>query len=219
MSSLSLERHSRRRVWWERDSISGPRSLFRSGISHPARDAGLSRTELILDMPFTTSNRAAELTFAGTQGVIASGPQKVDLSKARFAVGRFTRTTGGHQVAVLHQLPNARVRVDIFDATPTGLIVQPNVYETAEGEYDLGRASIVAADVTGDFKDDLLSIYGEPDGSGKVHVFDASATFKPSNSWAGWAALPAASMCGGATALLVGDWNATAEEMREGCPD
>lgn len=148
-----------------------------------------------------------KLTFGGTQGVLASGPEKVDLAKVRFAVGRFTRTTGGHQVAALYQLPNSRVRLNIFDATPTGLVLQANVYETAEGEYDLSRASIVAADVTGDFKDDLLSMYGEPDGSAKVHVFDAAATFRPSNGWTGWAALPPASACAGATALLVGDWN------------
>src|SRR5687768_16675361 len=197
--------------WWSGDEYlwSRARYVMAGKFAPGERDAVLvayQNEDFDMRIHYFESS-GTKLTFAGTQGVIASGRQKVDLSKARFAVGRFTRTTGGHQVAVLHQLPNARVRVDIFDATPTGLVVQPNVYETAEGEYDLGRASIVAADVTGDFKDDLLSMYGEPDGSGKVHVFDAAATFKPSNSWNGWAALPAASMCGGATALLVGDWN------------
>ncbi len=147
------------------------------------------------------------LTFSGTQGVYASGTGQVDLSRMRFAVGRFTRTGGGQQLAALYQYPNSRVRLNVFDPTPTGLVLQQNVYETAEGEYDLGRASIVAADVTGDGKDDLLSLYGDPDGSAKLHVFDAAATFRPSNSWAGWAALPSASACAGATALLVGDWN------------
>ena len=109
---------------------------------------------------------------------------------------------------MLHQLPNSRgCAWTSSTRRRRDSCVQPKVYETAEGEYDLGRASIVAADVTGDFKDDILSIYGDADGSAKVHVFDAAATFKPSNSWTGWAALPPASACAGATALLVGDWN------------
>jgi hypothetical protein len=86
-------------------------------------------------------------------------------------------------------------------------VLQEKVYETADGEYDLRNASVVAADVTGDGKDDVLSLYGDPAGSAKLHVFDAAASFQPSNSWTGWAALPAASACAGATALLVGDWN------------
>jgi len=146
--------------------------------------------------------------FGGAKGVYDSGAEPVDLAKMRFAVGHFTRTGGVPQLAGLYQYPNARVRLSVFDATPSGFVLQPNVYETGEGEYDLGRASVVAADVTGDGKDDLLSLYGDPDGSAHVHVFDAAAGFKPSNSWAGWASLPAASVCGGATALLVGDWNA-----------
>src|SRR5882762_1618981 len=149
----------------------------------------------------------AAFKFGGTQGVYDSGPGQVDLAKVRFAVGHFTRSGGAPQLAALYQYPNQRVRLNVFDPSATGLVLQQNVYETAEGEYDLGRASIVAADVTGDGKDDLLSLYGDPDGSAHVHVFDAAATFKPSNSWAGWATLPAASVCGGGSALLVGDWN------------
>jgi len=146
-------------------------------------------------------------TFGGSQGVYDSGPGQVDLSRVRFAVGRFTRSGGAQQVAALYQYPNAHVRLNVFDPSPNGLMLQSNVYETAEGEYDLARASVVAADVTGDGKDDLVSLYGDADGSAHVHVFDAASSFRPSNSWSGWATLPAASACAGATALLVGDWN------------
>src|SRR6266508_1647321 len=146
-------------------------------------------------------------TFGGSQGVYDSGPGQVDLSRVRFVVGRFTRSGGAQQLAALYQYPNARVRLNVFDPSPSGLVLQTGVYKTAEGEYDLARASVVAADVTGDGKDDLLSLYGDPDGSAHVHVFDSAAGFRPSNSWTGWATLPAASTCGGATALLVGDWN------------
>jgi hypothetical protein len=149
----------------------------------------------------------SSFTFGGTQGVYDSGPGQVDLSKVRFAVGRFTRSGGAQQLGALYQYPNARVRLNVFDPSSNGLVLQSNVYETAEGEYDLGRASIVAADVTGDGKDDLLSLYGDPDGGAHVQVFDSGNAFRPSNSWAGWATLPAASACAGATALIVGDWN------------
>jgi hypothetical protein len=146
-------------------------------------------------------------TFGGTQGVYSSGPGQVDLSRVRFAVGHFTRTGGAHQLAALYQYPNSRVRINVFDPSPSGLVLQANVYETAEGEYDLGRASIAAADVTGDGKDAILSLYGASDGSARLHVFDPANSFRPSNGWAGWASLPAASACAGGTALLVGDWS------------
>jgi hypothetical protein len=145
--------------------------------------------------------------FAGTQGSYDSGPEQIDLSRTRFAVGHFTRSSGAPQIAALYQYPKARVRLNVFDPSATGFALQSNVFETAEGEYDLGRASIAAADVTGDGKDDLLSLYGDPDGSAHVHVFDSGNAFKPSNSWTGWATLPAASACGSGSALVVGDWN------------
>jgi hypothetical protein len=81
------------------------------------------------------------------------------------------------------------------------------VYETNEGEYDLSRASIAAADLTGDGKDDLVAVYGDADGSAKVQVFDSSSSFRPANGFAGWATLPAGSSCAGATAVVLGDWN------------
>ncbi|HKY51674.1 MAG TPA: DUF3048 domain-containing protein [Candidatus Limnocylindria bacterium] len=149
----------------------------------------------------------AKFTFHGSQGSYRSGPGQFDVSRMRFAVGRFTRNTGLQQIAALYQGDKERVRISLFDPSADGFALQSNVYETNEGEYDLGRASIVAADATGDYKDDLISIYGEPDGSARVHVFDAGATFRPANSWSGWASLPAVSTCAGATAALVGDWN------------
>ncbi len=59
-------------------------------------------------------------TFGGTQGVYDSAPEQVDLSRVRFAVGRFTRTGGAQQLAALYQYPNARVRVNLFDPSPNG---------------------------------------------------------------------------------------------------
>src|ERR1700687_350504 len=157
-------------------------------------------------LPYFDSTGSA-FKFGGTQGAYDSGAEQFDLSRARFTVGNFTRSSGAPQIAALYQYPNARVRLNVFDPSATGFALLPNVYETAEGEYDLGRASIAAADVTGDGKDDLLSLYSDPDGTAHVHVFDSGNSFKPSNSWTGWATLPAASSCGRGSALLVGDWN------------
>jgi hypothetical protein len=147
------------------------------------------------------------LTSGGYQGIYDSGPKQFDASRARFVVGRFTRTAGADQLAAFYQLPNAKARLLLFDPTPSGLVLMSNVYETNEGEYDLGRASIGAADVSGDAKDDLVVVYGDADGSAKVQVFDSGNSFRPANGFAGWAALPAGSICAGATAVLLGDWN------------
>jgi hypothetical protein len=146
-------------------------------------------------------------TFGGTQGAYDSGPAQFDLSLARFAVGHFTRSGGAQQIAAFYQSPNAKARLLLFDPNPNGLALMNNVYESNEGEYDLGRASIGAADVTGDGKDDLVAVYGDADGSAKVQVFDSGNSFRPANGFGGWASLPAGSTCAGATAVLLGDWN------------
>jgi hypothetical protein len=146
-------------------------------------------------------------TFGGAQGAYDSGPAKFDLSLARFAAGHFTRSGGAEQIAALYQAPNAKARLLVFDPNPNGLALMDNVYETNEGEYDLSRASISAADVTGDGKDDLVAVYGDADGSAKVQVFDSGSSFRPANGFGGWASLPAGSACAGATAVLLGDWN------------
>src|SRR6266566_7356517 len=197
--------------WWIGDDYlwSRARYIVAGKFSANERDAVLvayQNESFDMRIHYFDSTGTA-FTFGGTQGVYDSAPEQVDLSRVRFAVGRFTRTSGAQQLAALYQYPNARVRVNLFDPSPTGLVLQPKVYETAEGEYDLGRASVVAADVTGDGKDDLISLYGEADGSAHVHVFDAANSFQPSNSWNGWAMLPAGSACAGGTALVVGDWN------------
>jgi hypothetical protein len=197
--------------WWVGDDYLWSRARyvmagkFAPG-DHDAVLVAYQHEDFDMHIHYFESN-GSKFSFGGAQGVYASGPGKVDVSVVRFAVGRFTRTSGTQQLAAFYQLPNARVRLNIFDTSPSGLVLQEKVYETADGEYDLRNTSVVAADVTGDGKDDVLSLYGAPDGSAKLHVFDAAATFQPSNSWTGWAALPAASACAGATALLVGDWN------------
>jgi hypothetical protein len=145
--------------------------------------------------------------YGGSQGIFDSGPGQFDTARARFAVGHFTRTGGSQQVAALYPYPNLRMRVHLFDPTANGLVLRANVYETAEGEYDLARATVSAADVTGDGKDDLVAVHAGADRSAHVEVFDAAAEFRPMNGWSGWASLASTSVCVGATGLVVGDWD------------
>jgi hypothetical protein len=197
--------------WWDSENYSWnrARSVVAGNFSGNGREAVLVAYQydnLQMRIHFFESTGSA-FTFGGTQGAYDSGPLKFDLSLARFAVGRFTRTGGADQLAALYQSPNAKTKMLLFDPTPSGFVLTNPVFETNEGEYDLSRASIGAADVTGDAKDDLVAIYGDADGSAKVQVFDSGNSFRPANGFAGWAVLPAGSACAGATAVLPGDWN------------
>jgi hypothetical protein len=197
--------------WWDAEGYvwNRARGVFAgnfSGNSHNAVLVAYQYENLEMRIHYFEST-GSTFTFGGTQGAYNSGALKFDLSLARFAVGRFTRTSGADQLAALYQSPNAKARVLLFDPTPSGLVLTDDLYATNEGEYDLARASIGAADVTGDSKDDLIAVYGDPDGSAKVQVFESSSSFRPANGPAGWATLPAGSACAGATALLLGDWN------------
>ena len=153
------------------------------------------------------ASTGSSFSYGGSDGVFDSGVGQYDAARARFVVGHFTRTGYPDQVAAFYQYPNAKVRLQIFDYRPSGFVMDRSVYETNEGEYDLASASIAAADVNGDGRDEILSLYGADDGSARVHVFDPASSFRPANGFAGLATLPSASTCAGATALLVGDWN------------
>ncbi|MGH2472696.1 MAG: DUF3048 domain-containing protein [Candidatus Limnocylindria bacterium] len=197
--------------WWGSEGYtwSRARAVLAGSFSGNSRTAVLVAYQydgLQMRIHYFESTGSA-FTFGGTQGAYDSGTAQFDLSLARFAVGRFTRTSGADQLAALYQAPKARARLLLFDPAPSGLVLTNNMYETNEGEYDLGRASIGAADVTGDSKDDLVAVYGDADGSANVQVFDSSSSFRPANGFAGWATLPAGSACAGATAVLLGDWN------------
>ncbi|MEK6208162.1 MAG: DUF3048 domain-containing protein [Chloroflexota bacterium] len=197
--------------WWEGEGYtwSRARSVVAGNFSVNGKSVVLVAYQydnLQMRIHYFESTGSA-FSFGGTQGAYNSGSAQFDLSLARFAVGRFTRTTGADQLAALYQSPKQKARFLLFDPGPTGFVFTDNVYETNEGEYDLSRATIGAADVTGDGKDDLVAVYGDPDGSAKVQVFDSGSSFRPANGFAGWAALPAGSSCAGATAVLLGDWN------------
>ncbi|TME39637.1 MAG: hypothetical protein E6I57_06830 [Chloroflexi bacterium] len=108
-----------------------------------------------------------QFIYTGNQGVYTSGPGQYDTARARFVVGRFTRTTGPDQLASVYQYPNFQIRIHVFDPTPQGL--QPvngwgGVFASAENTYDITKAKFAAADVDGDGKTDLLGFYWYGDG-------------------------------------------------------
>ena len=115
--------------------------------------------------------------YTGNQGVYDSGPGQYDTTRARFVVGRFTRTIGPDQIASVYQYPDLQIKIHVFDPTPQGL--QPvngwgGVWASGPNTYDITRAKFVATDVDGDGKTDLEGFYWYGDGSVRVHIFRGS---------------------------------------------
>lgn len=144
-----------------------------------------------------------KLALAGT--LYDSGVGKFDPRAARFAVGRFGGSAAPDELAALYQ-KGPKPEVVIFEPGAKGLTLHSDVYDF-DVDYDLTRATVTASDVNGDGRDDLLSVYVGDDGSARVHVFDAAASFRPSNAFAGWSVLPAGAVCAGPAGIIAGDWN------------
>jgi hypothetical protein len=140
----------------------------------------------------------------GSDAVYNSGQGQWDLSKAKFAVGRFTRTTGADQLVAMYP-SGARAKLQLFEPGAKGLTVQP-VYET-DADYDVSHATLAAADVNADGRDDLIALYVDADGAARVQVFDPASSWRPVNGLTGLASLAAGAMCASAGALIVGDWD------------
>ena len=140
-----------------------------------------------------------------SDAVYNSGRGQWDLSKARFAVGRFTRTTGADQLVAMYP-SGARAKLQLFEPGAKGLALQAGVYET-DADYDVSRATLAAADVNADGRDDLVALYVDADGGARIHVFDPASSWRPMSGLTGLASLPAGAMCASTGALVVGDWD------------
>jgi hypothetical protein len=140
--------------------------------------------------------------------VYDSGKGQFDLSKTRFAVGRFTRNTGPDQLLVLTQT-QTRGLARVLDPTPKGLALGIDI--VTDTDYDVTHAAIRAADVMGTGHDELVALYTDDKGGAKVQVFDLSSApisfLTPLKGWDGWATLGPGSVCGGPGALATGDWD------------
>ena len=145
--------------------------------------------------------------YNGNQGVYDSGPGQYDTTRAKFAIGRFTRTSGPDQIASIYQYANFRVRTHVFDPTPNGLVPVngwAGVYDSGEGQFDLARMKLAATDVDADGKSDIASLYGYPDGSSRSFLFTGSTELKLSPAQT---AFSAADFGWGRSQVLGGDWD------------
>jgi hypothetical protein len=158
-----------------------------------------------------------KFVFNGNGGVYDSGVGQYDTTRAKFAIGRFTgsprgdqRPSGFDQLAAIYQYPNSRIRIHVFDPSPNGLVPVngwAGVYDSGEGQYELGRMRIAAGDVDGDGKSDLTSLYSYPDGSTRVQLFSGATNLAPSGGSAGIAYTAPGQLTWASTAVLAGDWN------------
>lgn len=152
-----------------------------------------------------------QLVFNGNGGVYDSGVGQYDTGRAKFAIGRFTRTSGFDQMASIYQYPNWRIRIHVFDPSPAGLVPVngwDGLYDSGEGQYEVARMKVAAADVDGDGKTDLASLYPYPDGSTRVQLFSGASGLRPVNGSAGVGYTAPGKLTWANSALLAGDWNA-----------
>ncbi|HET8569610.1 MAG TPA: DUF3048 domain-containing protein, partial [Candidatus Limnocylindria bacterium] len=93
---------------------------------------------------------------------------------------------------------------------PSGL--QPvngwaGVYDSGPGQFDLGRMKLARADVNGDGRDDIVSMYGYPDGSARAQLFSGAANLALTGGAGGITYLPPGALSWGASVFLGGDWD------------
>ncbi len=151
----------------------------------------------------------SKFIYNGNQGVYSSGPGQYDTARARFVVGRFTRTSGPDQIASVYQYPDFQIKIHVFDPTPTGL--QPvngwgGVFASAVNTYDITKAKFSASDVDGDGKSDLTGFYWYGDGSVRVHLFRGSQNLALIST-DGIAQFAPFAMPWLETKVVAGDWN------------
>jgi hypothetical protein len=149
------------------------------------------------------------LLYAGDGPAYASAPGQIDLAKARFLTGHFTRADGVEQVALIHQQPNNQIKVQIFDPAP---LANPPVggftemWTSPPGSFDVTRARWAAADVDGDGMTDILAMSPHADGSTRVHLMTAASRFAP-RDLNGIATFPQGTLSWNDTGLVAGDWD------------
>ena len=193
-------------IWWSGDlNWARARDVLAGRFASGEKDALLiTYQDDAAQMRVLYFEPSSDKFVAGT-AVYNSGQGQWDLAKAKFAVGRFTRTTGPDQLVAMYP-SGTRAKLQLFEPGAKGLTYQPGVYET-DADYDVSHATLAAADVNADGRDDLIALYVDADGGARVHVFDPAASWKPANGLSGMASLPAGAMCASTGALIVGDWD------------
>jgi len=153
------------------------------------------------------------LFYAGDGPAYASAPGQIDPAKARFLTGHFTRSEGVEQVALIYQLGNQQITVQIFDPAP---LANPpiggfaEIWTSPSGTFDVTRAKWATADVDGDRRTDILAMYSHPDGSTRVHLMSAASRFALRDT-TGMAMFDPTVLSWSATNFAAGDWNKDAK--------
>src|SRR5438876_11147344 len=65
------------------------------------------------------------IRYAGDRGLYDSGPNQIWPANARFVAGRFTRTTGPDQVAMIYQYDDGSIKIHIFEPDAGGSLAPP----------------------------------------------------------------------------------------------
>jgi hypothetical protein len=149
------------------------------------------------------------IRYQGDRGLYDSGPGQIDPALARFVAGRFTRTEGRDQIAMIYQYGNGSIKVHIFDLDAGGSLAPVGGFAgrwtSAPGFFDIGRARFVAGDVDGDKQTDIIDLYSYPDTSSRVHLwFAADGHALRDVIGVAW---PVGAMPWLATQIVAGDWN------------
>ena len=198
-------------VWWQSDGYSFARTkAVLSGNFSAIGNYGLlfvyQYDNFHMRIHYLESD-GARFIYNGNQGVYDSGPGQYDTARAKFAIGRFTRTSGPDQIASIYQYPNARIRTHVFDPTPSGLVPVngwAGVYDSGDGQFELSRMKIATTDVDADGKGDIAALYGYADGSSRSFVFTGAQSLGLSTATAPFAA---SAFSWSRSVVVGGDWD------------
>src|SRR5882672_1558760 len=153
---------------------------------------------------------AAGIRYPGDRGLYDSGPNQIWSAQARFVAGRFTRTTGPDQVAMIYQYDDGSIKVHIFELDAGGSLAPQGGgfggrWTSPPNFFDITKARFVAADIDGDKMTDIIDLYDYPDGSSRVHLMLAADGHALRDVIG--VAWPIGAMPWLPTQIVAGDWN------------
>jgi hypothetical protein len=152
---------------------------------------------------------AAGIRYPGDRGLYDSGPNQIWPAMARFVAGRFTRTSGPDQIAMLYQYDDLSIKVHVFELDAGGSIAPiggfAGRWTSPPAFFDISKARFVAGDIDGDKRTDIVDFYDYPDGSARVHLWLSSDGLALRDVIG--VAWPIGAMPWLPTQIVVGDWN------------
>ena len=107
---------------------------------------------------------ATGIRYPGDRGLYDSGPNQIWPTQARFVAGRFTRTTGTDQVAMIYQYDDGSIKIHIFELDAGGSLAPQGGgfgghWTSPPGFFDITKARFVAGDVDGDKRSDIVDSF------------------------------------------------------------